>query len=76
MRIIDIINSEFTADKLKGEEELERVMNHKNLETNDKVVKMKELLREIAISELSFETFKKLTSPIDENKKITKNKNN
>jgi hypothetical protein len=41
MRIFDMIKSELNADKLKAEEELERVINDKSLETNDKVVTIK-----------------------------------
>ncbi len=55
MRIFDIIKSELNADKLKVEEELERVINDKSLETNDKVVIIKKLLREVTQIELSFE---------------------
>ena len=58
MRIFDIIKSELNADKLKVEEELERVINNKSLETNDKVVTIKRLLREVTQIELSFEKWK------------------
>lgn len=58
MRIFDIIKSELNADKLKAEEELERVINDKSLETNDKVVTIKRLLREVTQIELSFEKLK------------------
>lgn len=58
MRIFDIIKSELNADKLKVEEELERVINDKSLETNDKVVTIKRLLREVTQIELSFEKWK------------------
>ena len=55
MRIFDIIKSELNADKLKVEEELERVINDKSLGTNDKVVTIKKLLREVTQIELAFE---------------------
>jgi hypothetical protein len=58
MRIFDMIKSELNADKLKAEEELERVINDKSLETNDKVVTIKKLLREVTQIELSFEKWK------------------
>jgi len=58
MRIFDIIKSELNADKLKAEEELERVINDKSLETNDKVVTIKRLLREVTQIELSFGKWK------------------
>lgn len=58
MRIFDIIKSELNSDKLKLEEEIERVINDKSLETNDKVSTVKTLLKEVALIEASFEKFK------------------
>ena len=60
MRIFDIIKSELNSDKLKLEEELERVINDKSLETDDKVATIKKLLSEVAIIETSFKTFEKM----------------
>lgn len=57
MRIFDIIKTELLSDKLKQEEELERVINNKNLETNDKVITIKKMLREIAIADASILKF-------------------
>jgi hypothetical protein len=71
MRIFDIIKSEINSDKLKIEEEIERVINDKSLETNNKVAIIKNLLKEVAIIESSFEKFK---SYIDDDSEITKNK--
>jgi hypothetical protein len=65
MRLFNIIISEINSDKLKLEEELERLLNNKEIETNDKVNKIKAILREIAITEMSFKTFGNLM-PIDE----------
>ena len=62
MRIFDIIKSELNADKLKVEEELERVINDKSLETNDKVVTIKRLLREVTLIESAFEKWKTYTT--------------
>jgi len=71
MRIFDIIKSELNADKLKAEEELERVINDKSLETNDKVVTIKKLLREVTQIELSFEKWETyITGDETENNKI------
>lgn len=70
MRIFDIILSELNADKLKAEQELERVINDKSLETNDKVVTIKRLLGEVTQIELSFEKWKKyITGDETENNK-------
>lgn len=62
MRIFDIIKSELNSDKLKLEEELERVINHKDIDTDGKVKTIKELLREISLLEISFKKFEKYTS--------------
>ena len=69
MRIFDILKSELTADKLKVEEEIERVINDKSLETNDKIATVKTLLKEVALIESAFEKFK---TYIDTEKEITK----
>jgi hypothetical protein len=70
MRMLDIIKSDINSDKLKSEEELERVLNDKSLETDDKVATIKKLLREIAISEISF---KKLEGYMSDAKDIETN---
>lgn len=68
MRIFDIIKSELNSDKLKLEEEFERVVNDKSLETDDKVATIKNILMEIATIEMAFEKFKGYTTnePDDE----------
>jgi D-ribose pyranose/furanose isomerase RbsD len=72
MRIFDIIKNELNADKLKLEEEFERVVNDKSLETNDKVATIKNILKEIAIIEMSFEKFKGYITEDEDDDKITK----
>lgn len=57
MRIFDIIKSELNTDKLKEEEEFERVINSKSLETDEKVATLKKITERIAIIELSFKKF-------------------
>lgn len=69
MRIFDIIKTELHAEKLKHEEELERVMNNKNLETENKVESIKKLLREITTIEMSITKFKDYTSEDETNDK-------
>lgn len=67
MRIFDIIKSEINTDKLKLEEELERVINNKTIDTTERVHKIKTILREIAIAELSFKKFESLIPNDSEN---------
>ncbi len=74
MRIFDIIKSELNSDKLKLEEEIERVINDKNLETNNKVATVKALLKEVAIIEASFEKFKTYIDDTDASKLTNKKK--
>jgi hypothetical protein len=57
MRLLTILKTELAADKLKLEEDLERVINNKDLETNIKVANVKSLLERIAIVKSTFETF-------------------
>lgn len=71
MRIFDIIKSELNSDKLKLEEEIERVINNKDLETNNKVTTIKSLLKEVAIIEVSFEKFKTYITDNDDTSKLT-----
>ena len=72
MRIFDVIKSELNSDKLKLEEEIERTINNKNLETNEKVTTIKTLLKEVAIIEASFEKFKTYTIDNDDTSKTNK----
>jgi hypothetical protein len=66
MRIFDIIKSELATDKLKAEEELERIINDKSLEIDDKVMAIKKKLNDAVIAELSFDRFSKLITPPDD----------
>lgn len=47
------------ANKLKVEQELERVINDNRLETNDKVLIIKRLLIDVSQIELSFEKWER-----------------
>lgn len=73
MRLFDIIKSELYSDKLKLEEEIERVINDKTLNTDDKVSTIKKLLIEVGQIELGFKKFEGYITTED-NAKITKNK--
>ncbi len=68
MRIFDIIKSELNSDKLKLEEEFERVVNDKSLETDDKIATIKKLIKEIAIIEMSFKKFEGYTTNDEDDK--------
>jgi len=66
MRLFDIIKSTLTTEKLIAEQELERVINDKSLETSKKVVMIKGLLNKITLTESSFGVFENLIKPTDE----------
>lgn len=51
-RFCDIMNNEFTNDRLKLDEELERTINS-DIEIETKVTKIKDLLTKITINEAS-----------------------
>ena len=72
MRIFDIIKTELLSDKLKHEEEIERVINNKNLETNDKVATIKTLLSVVAMIDASILKFNDYISVDVEEEKIIK----
>jgi len=55
-RLFNIIVTDLTADKLKLEEELERVINS-NVETEDKIRTIKHLLTTLATTEMSLNKF-------------------
>jgi len=65
MRLFNIIKSELNSDKLKLEEEFERVVNDKSLATDDKVATIKKILIDIATIEMAFEKFKGYTTEDD-----------
>ena len=60
MRIIDIVKTSIANDKLVLEEELERVMNNKNLETDIKLQKVKTIMINLATTDLAFKKFVEL----------------
>ena len=66
MRMIDIVKTAIANDKLVLEEELERVMNNKKLETDKKVVMIKKIMIDIATTDLSFKTFTDLMGKEEE----------
>ena len=65
MRLLDIVKTTLATDKLKLDEEMERVINDKGMNTEVKVNTVKELLNLMVLSELSF---KKWETFFDEDK--------
>ena len=61
MRIVDIIMSELNSDKLKLEDDIERVLNDKSLNAELKVATIKSLLSKVVSLEMSFIKFKTYT---------------
>jgi len=61
MRIVDVITSELNSDKLKLEEDIERVLNNKDLDAQNKVDSIKTLLAKVVSLEMSFVKFKTYT---------------
>jgi len=67
MRIFDILKSQLSSDKLKIEEELERILNDKSLETNKRVDTVGQLLKEVVLIESSFIKLDEYMSDINDN---------
>jgi hypothetical protein len=64
MRIFDIISSELNLEKLKLEEEFERVVNDKNIVTLKKIKLIKNTLKKIALVELQFNKLSSYTKEV------------
>lgn len=75
MRIFDIIRSELSTNKLKEEEEFERVINNKNLGTDEKVATIKKIIERIAIIEVSFKKLETYMVDVSDGSEITNEKN-
>jgi len=58
MRIVDIILTELNSDKLKLEDDIERVLNNKDLDAHSKTTTIKSLLAQVVSLEMSFAKFK------------------
>ena len=58
MRIVDVIMSELNSDKLKLEEDIERILNDKSLDAENKTGTIKKLLAKVVSLEMSFVKFK------------------
>lgn len=55
-RLFKIIISDLTSEKMKNEEELERVINL-DMETDVKILTIKNILKQISLTELSIAKF-------------------
>ena len=72
MRLLSIILTELASDRLKLEEEIERIGNSTNISTEDKINMIKNLAKELAIVELAITRWKStVDANKDENNKVT-----
>ena len=60
-RMINILLTDLTSDRLKKEQEMERIIND-NIEISEKVSLIKGQLREIVLTDLMIAEFRKLIS--------------
>jgi hypothetical protein len=65
-RLFKIIISDLTSEKMKNEEELERIINSV-METDLKISAIKSILREISLTELSIAKFSGMLMVNDNN---------
>jgi hypothetical protein len=68
-RLFKIIISDLTSEKMKNEEELERIINS-DMETDLKISTIKSILRETSLTELSIAKFSGMLMANDNNNKI------
>jgi len=72
-KLFQIITMELTSDILKAEQELESIINKNDFNINEKVIEIKDLLRELTILESSLEKF---TNMLNQNNNNDNNNNN
>ena len=72
-KLFQIITMELTSDILKAEQELESIINKNDFNINEKVIEIKDLLRELTILESSL---KKFTNMLNQNNDNDNNNNN
>ncbi len=63
-RIINILLTELTSDRLKHEQEMERIIND-NVEISKKVDLIKQQLKEIVLTDLMISEWRNLTNESD-----------
>lgn len=64
-RLINLIKTSLAKDKLAYEEELERIIND-NLPTEEKDVKIKDILNELVLIDLKVEKWEFYTKPLEQ----------
>lgn len=69
-RLFKIIISDLTSEKMKNEEELERIINS-DIETDAKILSIKNVLKEISLTEISIAKFSGMLT-VNENNNNTK----
>lgn len=69
-RLFKIIISDLTSEKMKNEEELERIINS-DIETDVKILSIKNVLKEISLTEISIAKFSGMLT-VNENNNNTK----
>ena len=73
-RIINLMVLELTSDKLKLEEELEWVVNSDTISIDKKVIRIKQVLKNIALNESTTLIWARQTSELNnENLKVEEN---
>lgn len=68
-RLFKIIISDLTSEKMKNEEELERIINL-DMETDVKILTIKNILKQISLTELSIAKFSGMLTVNNNNTKI------
>ena len=67
MRIISLIMTDLATDKLKAEEMLQRLINDKNSDLDDNIIKIKSQLEKIVLIDKMILKWKDYTTTEDDN---------
>lgn len=70
-RLFSLLMSDMAMDKMKLEDDLERVINNKDLSINDKIIMAKSIIYQISNTENAIATFSNLLN--NNNKKENEN---
>ena len=73
-RIINIILTDLSLENLKLQEDLEKVINDTD-NTNSKLIRVKQALKELTINEIMINKFQNIVSPTNNNNNINLNQN-
>ena len=66
-RVVNIVLTELSVENLKLQEDLELLINSRDLETNNKVNKIKVFLEKLALNEIMISKFQTLLSNLNNN---------